>query len=408
MPQYSFQSYGGTAVDSIEKMLIEEDARRRRDMLDKITMGEVQNRAEDRRQALDDRTYDREALAASRWDADHSAGEQSPAFVEMLRKHGYGGDITEQNIPSGETQLDGETADTQRMRPALMAGGGTRQVQARNALDQKNQHDQELAQSKAAEAARKSEYDAEQKRLEHDRKLEITNMTLAAKRESDALRNDLTKQGLDDKKEIAAGKVADKKAEEEKVLQSKREKAQGLAQESLDLVDKLLTPDGKLQPGVSGIVGPARLYLPSVTTALPGFREVASAISGGDVRDKWAAQQQLTSKAVLNVISELKSQSKTGATGFGSLSEREGDLLRSAALQLDNAQTETAYADALKALRTKLQLVFQEPGKSALGTGGKINIDPDAADAFKKYGPSAGGGAVLTAAQRIAQRRGGK
>lgn len=74
-------------------------------------------------------------------------------------------------------------------------------------------------------------------------------------------------------------------------------------------------------------------------------------------RKKWEANvNKLLSGKVVELITKMKSASKTGATGFGQLSEREGQLLREASTALNRG---LAPKDA-EALLTKMETILQK------------------------------------------------
>ena len=166
--------------------------------------------------------------------------------------------------------------------------------------------------------------------------------------------------------------LSDKREAAEAEKANKRRAVVGLAQETSGVLDQLLTPEGALQPGVSGITG--RLRVPRVLTGVPGVREAGSFFSGGDIANKQAALDRLKSRVVVDLIAEMKQQSRTGATGFGQLSEREGLLLERAAAQLDQAQTEDQVRDVLRDMRGKLNLIMAEPGSTPVQRGPSTGV----------------------------------
>lgn len=72
-------------------------------------------------------------------------------------------------------------------------------------------------------------------------------------------------------------------------------------------------------------------------------------------RDARAALETIKNRVLLDTISKLKSLSATGASGFGSLSNQEGDILKNSIANLDHAQTNDAIVAALKEIRATLQ-----------------------------------------------------
>lgn len=62
-----------------------------------------------------------------------------------------------------------------------------------------------------------------------------------------------------------------------------------------------------------------------------------------DANDAQTIYNNVIGAQVMQTLSELKAQSKTGATGFGALSDKELKLLESAASKLDQKQSETQF-----------------------------------------------------------------
>jgi hypothetical protein len=68
---------------------------------------------------------------------------------------------------------------------------------------------------------------------------------------------------------------------------------------------------------------------------VPSYLAPSSLVGQYGERAKWENNvNQLLSQKVLNVMNEMKRASKTGATGFGALSEKELQILQSAATAL--------------------------------------------------------------------------
>jgi hypothetical protein len=128
---------------------------------------------------------------------------------------------------------------------------------------------------------------------------------------------------------------------------TKRTAALQLADDMTDVIDDLLDPaTGQLTPGASAIVG--------------GRIPFASQVPASKAADAKAALDRLTGTLVIELMAEMKAQSRTGATGFGQLSERELAVLLQAATKLSNRNmSEGAFAAELKRIRDKMGLVYQ-------------------------------------------------
>lgn len=138
------------------------------------------------------------------------------------------------------------------------------------------------------------------------------------------------------------------------------------AQETIRTIDELLDPKtGQLTPGASHIAGRWRT---------PENIATAPIIGGGKTSDAYAAFNRLKARTVVDLIAQMKSQSKTGATGFGALSEKEGEILAHAAAQLENSQSPEQFRDQLAHIRALTVKITETPGApgqaAAPGAGG--------------------------------------
>lgn len=117
--------------------------------------------------------------------------------------------------------------------------------------------------------------------------------------------------------------------------------------------------------------GAAGLYGPGLYGRALGY------IPGSKVADARAALDQITGQLVLSVLAEMKAQSRTGATGFGQLSNRELDVIEAAATMLKGNISEGLALEKLKELREKFQLVLldrEEAGAGAPRQGATADI----------------------------------
>lgn len=147
---------------------------------------------------------------------------------------------------------------------------------------------------------------------------------------------------------------------------------QDRTRETLNSLNELLDDKGKLRENAKSAVGASRMfglqYLPATETR------------AGD-----AAIKRLKSLLIVDLIGEMKAQSRTGATGFGQLNLRELAVLENAASKLDPALDEATFEAELNRIREKLQKVLQ-PADSGSETVTEKKSKPTAADLIKKYG----------------------
>jgi hypothetical protein len=135
-------------------------------------------------------------------------------------------------------------------------------------------------------------------------------------------------------KELSADKLAD--------IAAKRQKAQQAQQDAVATFNDTI---GKIDSLING----------QDFGALGTFTgDLASKIPHTGAADAKAQLDTIGNQSVLNTLSALKSLSATGASGFGALSEKEGDILRNAAANLSTSQSNEALKRNLQDLRQKM------------------------------------------------------
>ena len=198
-------------------------------------------------------------------------------------------------------------------------------------------------QARAAEAARKdAALEAERIRDEQ------LATTLAAKKEQDAKDNDIKMSiaGLaasgrnanaDLQREILQGRIdtaEEKKTAAKTAADAQRAAVADKAQNVMNLIGQLGEIDPKTFKSVTKLSpGVERLYGVAVLGRTPGMLQGIVSTETSDAR---AAMDQLMGTAVTDFLGELKAQSRTGATGFGALSEGELKLVQDVSSQLRN------------------------------------------------------------------------
>jgi hypothetical protein len=119
------------------------------------------------------------------------------------------------------------------------------------------------------------------------------------------------------------------------------------AQETLQALDEVLDPKtNALNPDVASTVGGSRLF--------QMHRLPATSARAGE-----AAVNRLKSLLIVDLIGEMKAQSKTGATGFGQLNMKELAVLENAASKLDPGLDEATFTNELKRIKSRLQKIVQ-------------------------------------------------
>ena len=182
-----------------------------------------------------------------------------------------------------------------------------------------------------------------------------------------AQRNDIAQQGMDLRRETADAKTAEAEEAKENSRASMEDYGNSLMRNASDLIDptKITLPKGKSFEDLTDAdikkLTPQQLQAISKSTlnATTGYVEgrpflggVLAGVTGrGEERELGkAAINNLKGMLTIDQLLELKRQSRTGATGFGALSERELSVIENAASRL-NATTLTGEEYAREVLR---------------------------------------------------------
>lgn len=147
-------------------------------------------------------------------------------------------------------------------------------------------------------------------------------------------------------------------------------------QETISAIDTLLDKSGNLTPLAQSAVGKNRVL---------GLHKVP----GTQSRTADVTINNLKSRLVIDLIAEMKAQSRTGATGFGAMNMRELGILEAAIGKLDPSMEESAFAAELKRIREKLDLIMKPTdgfSETKVPPGGKKNP----MDLINKYRPKQG------------------
>ena len=142
-------------------------------------------------------------------------------------------------------------------------------------------------------------------------------------------------------------------------------KIRSSAQEALAAFDQVIDKStDELMPGIEIVVGRSRMLGRHL---IPGSPAVGA-------EDK---VKNLKSQLIIDLIAEMKAQSKTGATGFGQLTGRELDLLEAAASRINPAANERDFIVAVKEVRDKFRKILQPgPDEEDARAGSATNYTP--------------------------------
>lgn len=129
--------------------------------------------------------------------------------------------------------------------------------------------------------------------------------------------------------------------------------------------------------------------------ASPGFSslgtftgDIATKIPHTDAANAKAQLDTVGNRSVLDTLSALKSLSATGASGFGALSEKEGDILRNAAANLNTSQDNESLKRNLLELRDKLMRTRDQVANQ------RISLPEDQVGGGNPAPPAAGGWSI--------------
>lgn len=274
------------------------------------------------------------------------AGRLQSLGYPVATTPGVSGPATTAGLPS-DMGGGGATALPSEATPMTFQRGQTQgDVDKQTAITVAQQARQEAIDARDAQAKQQIAARAEQAGQQRDLSLQIATM------------------GNETRRDVAAGNAAnirskeqDKKDAADKERMGKRQaalRAVGDTEDALsELLDVQTDASGKevyaLKPGVSQLYG----------ARIPGL----SMIPGTDTSNALASMNRLRGRMVTDLLGELKAQSRTGATGFGALSEKELSILQSSASKLENSgMSDTDVLNELVRIRERLKLAKQEPG----------------------------------------------
>jgi hypothetical protein len=253
------------------------------------------------------------------------------------------------------------------------------QQQARQFAEAQRQYDLDLALKQEAQKQSARQFDA----------------SLTQEREQQSLVNMLKQQEMEQAGKITPYQQAKLDLDRENVQQSSLAnmlKAQGVAEsqqlKNEQLKAKQAEAEQKKQLSQDMVVTSAQDALRAIEEIekngginLFGLRSVVPAIPGTP-KSNWNANiDKLTGQLVLDVMTNLKNASRTGATGFGQLSNKELALLQGASTQLRrdlSPQDAQKYLGILKEKYNKIISGQQKQGQTQSG------YDPN--ELMKKYG----------------------
>ena len=276
-----------------------------------------------------------------------------------------------------------ESQEKQRRQEAIMGIMGEGDTVSVPESDQMTQQVVQPQEGPLAAYAKKKKPEVEDPMIEYNDRLERSRkMRLAGI----AMRDPMLMQAGQFEEESAARSLVQKQksSSEGERKQNVLKSAADKLQTSLQTLDRM----AENEEGLESAVGIGSTWL---TPSIPGS---AASIFEKDFK-QYEAQQ------LINVMMELKSLSKSGATGFGSTSEKEIDFIINSASDLGKGLSDKEFVSRLTKLRTKSANLLKELQK-------KAGIKPTRKDGLddKLYQFLSAGGTqeawdVLTPAERM-------
>jgi hypothetical protein len=166
----------------------------------------------------------------------------------------------------------------------------------------------------------------------------------------------LDKQKADEKAAADAKKVSDKLAADTAKGNQRKEVANKMTQDALDAINDIIDEKGNLKDTVGSAVGMSRM-------------NPLNMIPGSQAQTANSTLDNFSGKVLLNLLNEVKSQSASGATGFGNMSNKDLDTLKQAASRLNKSMPKEDYAKEVVRLRDLMKTALSK--KTSDGTDNK-------------------------------------
>jgi hypothetical protein len=265
--------------------------------------------------------------------------------LESLEQPAPGAGVLQNSPPPGILQ----PAQPER----TIARGGSKYLSARQAAEERAAQAAEARAAREAEGERNRQFRGEQGEANRALREDLARASASGRGETTALRNDLLRTQVDAATQKAEDKqVADKRA---------RDAARVTSGATIDVIKELADFDERgratLKPGTANLFG-AR-------------NPLARLVPGSDTNNAKAALDRLKGRVIVDLLNEMKNQSRTGATGFGALSGPELKLLENAAAELNSSMiSDTRAAAELERIYSMAkQLYGDEPGNGPANGG---------------------------------------
>ncbi len=356
----------GGGADALQELLkqafIQQAERRRAGQEDKRIQQEQQRltmAGDDRKAAMADLAQSRDVQNATRISGQLQPEQLiTPQTVGALRAGGLG-DLTRHDaadLPStaisgaasagAKAPIMGSLRMASAGRPERDTFTGTdTQLQTRQAREERAAQIAQAAQDRKEAAALAAQQRTDAATAAQQGREDLARLS-AGLHGSNA---DLQRQILQDKIDAAH----DKTSEQHKTADAAKSAAVASIDDTTSALDELLDPNGQLKNGVGGAVG---------------WDALRSRIPGTSAADAKARIDRLQSRLTVDLLGEMKRQSRTGASGFGALSEKELMVLQNAAARLGSSQSDESFRQALIDVRKQLSGMRQRAAGAAPAT----------------------------------------
>lgn len=373
MGRYNFQSTGGNAGNAIQAFLMqreqENQAQMRQRFLEEQQAEELRQREEQiqlqrqqeerigkdseaNRNALENqRQFGRATTIAENALPDDAVDD---ATRKLLEAQGFGGQVKRTpGIVVQGPQIDEQDGvpiyDVNAQPDSYKMRGGSKYLSARAAEDAR------AAQAKETEAGRNERADSDR-----EMRLLIAQMSASSNAGQRALADELKRVQIDRER----GKLEDDQTKRDDVAEKAtlaKTNAQRTSQDTIDVIKQLADIDEQgnltLKPGTANLFG--------------AQNPLARMVPGSDTNTAKGALGRLRSRVLIDLLNEMKNQSRTGATGFGSMNPQEFGALESGASQLGSPMIsdESALAE-LKRIYDVAKRAHDGAATPATGGGG--------------------------------------
>jgi hypothetical protein len=391
---YGFVSPGGMAGNAIEQFLMQREQQERMRILDALEQKAQADRVRLSETELAQRGQQIAGLNADR-DAQRAYMEEERGFrrantiaenalpddavdpetAALLQQHGLGGQIRKvPGVVSQGAQIGEEDGiplyDVTTSPEQMRMRGGSRYLNARAAEEARAGQAAEAQRAQAERAAADRAAADERANESNQTRMMIAGMGQGNANATSALQQQILQQRID-----AENQKQQDKAESDR---RSRDAARVTSGATIDVLKELADFDEQGRATLKS--GTANLY----GARIPGL----GLIPGTDTANAQGAMDRLKGRVIVDLLNEMKNQSRTGATGFGALSGPELRLLENAASELNNPNIrDTRVASELERIYNMANQLYGGQPAAGAPAGGVVKWGRDANGKPVRLGP---------------------